>query len=428
MKIVKRYDLIPPIKYPVINKYSFFIAPNQIKILQNSIIPKFTSSFQGKQKLQWESGINKLLPKKALGFSNDQEYLDKNNLTKNDIVKNSIKYILNDLELDDLEYLTTQFLICSNNCKIKIIQNEQKTIPVYIEIIDSLAYIKNIQKLIDNYPKHEGDHLGTKNSSSSPSTLLKVQLKMLKNRINGNFFNLSNDAEIQKTQKQISFIELALQDKYKNLPSWFNFLEIYIGFDNKLLDLNDIEKKSFTQLNSFFNGIKTSKEELLKSVGIFLRVQSKVKNEDKKDHKLLADNITNILRFYFKETIDEIHKKRKKVNTKSKREFKYTPASVKKEFLIKTYINETTIYANKNSNTNDHLFELFMESLNGIMGIENIFDQTKPKEDEISNFTALKNTLVFLKEFNFTKQEIKTIFYILQLQEKNKLTKRILSS
>lgn len=121
----------------------------------------------------------------------------------------------------------------------------------------------------------------------------------------------------------------------------------------------------------------------------------------------------NILMFYFKSTIDGIN------IGKKKRSFKYSQQSIKKDYTIKTYINETAIYTNKSDNTNDHLMELFTESMNGIMGIENIFEESNPKEDEISDFTVSKNIIIFLKEFNLNKKEIKALSHISQLVEKN---------
>lgn len=167
------------------------------------------------------------MPTRSLNYTSEDEYIEQNNLTKKDIVENSIKYILNEINENDLEYLTDQLLIFSNNCKIKIINEDKEAIAVYFEIIDSLAYIQKTKDIIKYYPKYDGDHLGTKHRQSNYKSLLKTQLKILKNRIDGRFFTIINEEEIKKTKMQIKFIEYSLKDKYKNFPSWFNFLEIY---------------------------------------------------------------------------------------------------------------------------------------------------------------------------------------------------------
>jgi len=377
---------------------------NHIEIFQNSILPKFLSNFQGKQKLLWQSFINKNLPKQTLNYSSEEEYLKDKNITKKNIIINSIKFIDENIFPNNLEYLANQFDIFSKNCKIKIIYYNFIELPIYTEIIDSLEYIQRINELLKSFPKYYSDYLGTKFRQSSYKTLLKTQLTMLKNRLNGNFFNLTNNDEIEKTKKQMRFIELALTEKFKNIPHWFNFAEIYLGLDNKFLNMTAIEIQAIKQLNTFFNGIKTSKEELLKSVSIFLKIQSKIQDTDLENHKLFAENIMNILRLYFDSTIHLIQKERN-----NKREFTYSKANITKDFTIKTYINETPIYIYNNQNTNDHFMQLFIESLNGIAGLSNIFQEDKPTLEEINEFTFKKNILLYYKELGLTSQEIKSI-------------------
>lgn len=377
---------------------------NHIEIFQNSILPKFLSNFQGKQKLLWQSFINKNLPKQTLNYSSEEEYLKDKNITKKNVIINSIKFIDENISPNNLEYLANQFDIFSKNCKIKIIYYNFIELPIYTEIIDSLEYIQRINELLKSFPKYYSDYLGTKFRQSSYKTLLKTQLTMLKNRLNGNFFNLTNNDEIEKTKKQMRFIELALTEKFKNIPHWFNFAEIYLGLDNKFLNMTAIEIQAIKQLNTFFNGIKTSKEELLKSVSIFLKIQSKIQDTDLENHKLFAENIMNILRLYFDSTIHLIQKERN-----NKREFTYSKANITKDFTIKTYINETPIYIYNNQNTNDHFMQLFIESLNGIAGLSNIFQEDKPTLEEINEFTFKKNILLYYKELGLTSQEIKSI-------------------
>lgn len=383
---------------------------HHIKIFKNSIEPKILSVFEGKQKELWKAKLNILLPKNNLGYKDEKEFLNEKNLTKEDIIKNSIKYIDANIDNDDLESLTDMFLIFSINTKIRVIDNT----PIYIEVINSLSYIKRIQEILNKFPKYDSDYLGTRHRQSSNKKLLKTQLNSIKDRIEGRFFKLTNESEIKKVQSQINIIELALTEKYKNLPSWLNHWEIYIGLKSKLVPLNDIQIETIQQLNSFFNGLKTSKEELLKSVCIFLRANTNISNDETKYHQELAKNIMDILLFYFKDTIKEVNKDKK-------RTFTYSKNSIKKEHLIKTNLDELPIYTSKNQNTNDHYMELVMESYKGIMGLPTIFDNDDSNVEEISDYTATKNLIKYFKTFGLTNKEYKTFRFISKYIQKNQI-------
>ena len=74
-------------------------------------------------------------------------------------------------------------------------------------------------------------------------------------------------------------------------------MQIYIGFDNKFLNNSESDIQMLNQLVYFFNGIKTSKEELLKSVTIFLN--EKIANKNNNLYKNYADTIMDIIRYFF---------------------------------------------------------------------------------------------------------------------------------
>lgn len=385
-----------------------FVTLEQLNILQYTIIPKLFNGFSDKYRKIWETKINNILPKNNLNFKSENDYLEKNSLKKDDVITNSILHFLPNLEKEELSYLTEQFSIFSLNNKIKILTNENKITPIYIEIIEVLNYIDKIEHLLKKYPKNYGNHHGTKFRSSSNKKLLETQLNILENRLDGTFFTITSENEIIKTKMQIKFIKYSLKDDFKNLPEWMNFTNIYLGFDNSSFQMTDIEKETFTQLCSFFNGIRTSKEEILNSVMMYTRVQSKIKKEDIQYHKKLSQSIINILRFFFQKTIKEIEK------TKKKKTITYNEDNILKDFYIKTYINEIPIYSYIYKNSNDFFSELMELGINSILGLQTIFDEDKNEEKEISNIQIARNIISFRKEINLTKKEFELLLSFIE--------------
>ena len=171
--------------------------------------------------------------------------------------------------------------------------------------------------------------------------------------------------------------------------------------------MTNIEIRAYTQLCSFFNGIRTSKEEILNSVMIYTKIQSKIKNEDIQYRKKMSESIINILRFFFQKTIKEIEKiKRKKTIT-------YNQQNILKDFYIKTYIDELPIYSYINKNTNDFFSELIDIAIDSIFGLKTIFDENEEKKP-ISEIQIAKNIINFRKDFNYTKKEFKLLLSFIE--------------
>ncbi|MGA1932770.1 hypothetical protein ACH5BF_08640 [Arcobacter sp. YIC-464] len=384
-----------------------FISLKQLDMLKYRVYPKILNNFQGKQKKVWEHAFNKLLPKKSLNFDNENDYLKSNKITKNDVVINSIKYLIPDINEDNVNYLSDCFSIFTQKNKVKIIEIENKLTPIYYEIINSFSYIKRIQNVLSKYPKNNGNHHGTKHRSSSIDTLIKIQLNILENRIEGSFFPIEDEDERKKIEFQIKFMKYTLTDEYKNFPEWMNFAKIYLGFENEQLEMSEIEIKALNQLLEFFNGIRTSKEELLTSVMIYLRIQSNITTKDKEFHKELSESIMNIVRFFLQSTIIEVEK------SKKKKTIIYKQEKVKNEYCIKTHLSEVPIYTYVYKKTNNPIEELMIASFNSILGIENIFEKDKPKKEEISELQILKNILKMREYLGLTKKEYKTFLFII---------------
>lgn len=384
-----------------------FATLEQLNTFQHIVIPKFLNSFSSKYKKIWESKINSVLPKNNLNFKSEENYLESNNLKKDDVITNSILQCLPNIDKKDLDYLAEQFSIFSINNKLRIFTIGNKLVPVYIEIIEVLNYIFKVEKLLNKYPKNHGNHHGTKYRSSSNKKLVETQINILENRINGTFFTIENEDEIEKTQLQIKFMKYSLKKEFKNLPEFMNFVNIYLGFDNKSFKMTDVEIKAYTQLCSFFNGIRTSKEEILNSIMIYTRTQSKITNEDIQHHKKLSESIINILRFFFQKTIKEIEK------SKKKKTIIYNEQNILKDFVIKTYIDELPIYIYIFKNKNDFLAELIEIGIDSIFGLKTIFDIDEKKRP-ISDIQLARNIINFRKEINLTRKEFDLLLFFIE--------------
>lgn len=384
----------------------YFISQYQLDLIEKSLIPKFLSTFKNQHKELWQSFFNKTFPKHNLGFKNEEEYLKEHNLSKEQIIENSIKTVVKDLDDDDLKSFIDWFQSFTINNKIKIYIQDKKPIVVYIEIIEALLYIEQIKSIISKYPKINGNHHGTKHRQSSLKSLINTHLNILKYRLDNPFFPLTNEDEIKKTKFQIKFIEYSKKEEYKNLPEWLNYVKTHIGFDNSTLDTNKTDIDALNQLANFFNGIRTSPEELIKSATIVLREKSNIKNDESELHEELSENIFNITTYFFN---DEI---KKFISKKTKKTFVYKPEHIIKEYHVKTFLYDSPIYSYVTKNTKDALSELIEIGFNGIVGIKSIFEEDKPDIKEISEIQMIKNLLKTLKKINITKEEFRALIHI----------------
>lgn len=378
-----------------------------------NIVTKFLSFFEKKHKRLWEDFFNKNLPQHNISFKSEEDYLLKNNITKKQVIKNSIIYVYPTLDKYDLDCLISYFEMHTINNKIRVLE---KSKAIYLEIVEALTYIKQIKDVLLKYPKQDGNHHGTRHRQSSFKNIVKTQLNDLESRLNNPFFHLTNEDEIKKTKLQINFIKKLKEDEFKDLPEWLNYVRINIGFENKLLKSSKIDIEAFYQLSNFFNGIKSSYEELLKSVTIILREKSNIKIDDKQKHKELADNILNITKYFFYNEIKEIE------SNKTKRTFTYKDINITKIYITKTFLYDIPIYSYLNNNENP-LNKLFTIGFNSMIGIKSSVDKASPTIDEISNIQILRNLSLARKEFKLTKNEFRYISHLLESMPKSKLSR-----
>ncbi|RXJ98274.1 hypothetical protein CRV02_13575 [Arcobacter sp. CECT 8989] len=368
-------------------------------------------SFKNNHKKLWKNFFDTNLKKHYILYKNENAYLKKFNLDKEQVIRNSIESFYPNLDDYYISCLIEYFELFTINNKIRILKKDDLEIPIYLEVIEALTYIRKIDSIIEKSPKRDGNHHGTRHRQSSIKNLINTQLNILRNRLDNPFFSISNEDEISKTKFQIKFIEASLKDKYKNLPEWLNFIKINVGFDNSLLEFTNNEIEAFNQLTYFFNGIKTSNEELIKSVTIILKEKSNIKSSQKEYHKKLVESIYNLTYFFFEKDIQSFELKNKK------RTFSYKEKNITRQTQIKTFLYDTPIYTYKNKTSKDALEELFEIGLDSIFGIQTMLEEDKEVTKEISEFKELKNFLRFLKKLGIKKDDLKQLSKLLETQQ-----------
>lgn len=371
---------------------------NDEKILIHNIVPKFLKKFIGRSKRDfWKKCFDSINPEKSLGYASEDNYLESNNLSKQQIVLNSIKYVYNDLNSEDYKLLTDYFEQLIFLEKVKILTTNN--LPIYKEIVDICSYIKQIHKLLKEHPLQSSEHKGTAYTYNQKK-LIKTQINQLTERLNHPYFPILNPEEIEYTDYILKILKYSLDEKYKNLPEYFNYINISFGLDAEILNINQKEIGYIKSFLNFYNGIKTTKIELIQSVSIFINITL---NTSKLEDKEKADAILNIIYMFFLAEINEYNK------TNKKRTFTFNAKDIQKNTRIKTVYHDVPIYAYNYFKSNNFMEELLMTGASSIFGINNMFEPDKPSEDNISNFASLRSLAEFKKVSGFSKQELKLL-------------------
>lgn len=379
-----------------------FIPEEYIVILSEQLFPKILSVINNVQKqLNWQNFFNSLISKTHLNYSNEETYLLAHNLCVPDVIQNSIFHVFPDFKRADSFELVSQFIPLLAKHKIKIFQDSE--VAIYSEIILLIEYIRSIQNLIQRYKKPYSDNKGTGQRSSSLKALVKTQINMLENRLNGAHFRIQNNDEIEQTIHMIKILKISQTGEYKNIIEFMNFGKLVFGLDMKFLNLTSNEQNALEQVLDFHNGVRSNPHELVRSVMIYMDVlfDKSELNPTKK-----ADCILNITRFFFP---DELRKEEKC----KKNKLAFNHRHIKKPYKVKTILHQVPVFTYLNTNSNDFLGELLEIGLHGILGIKNIYAPESPTFEDISWFTIGRNLLAMSKEFGFTQKELRVLLFFL---------------
>lgn len=380
-------------------------ASKYTQIFATQTFPKFLNSINNPQKQQrWQNSFNLVFPQSHLNYSSEEAYLEERNITKKDVIKNSILQIFPNIDKDDLFDLCTHFMPLLENHKIRVLLHEE--IAVYFELMNLMEYVRQIQELIGRYKKPHNDNKGTAHRSSSLKAIVKTQINMLENRLKGSFFRIQNKDEIEQTELCLELLKMSQEEQHKNIMEIFNYLNISVGLDAKLLNFTKNQIIALEQVLNFHNGIRSTPYELIRSVMINFDAQLNKANlcdEDK------ANSILYITRYFFYKEFKEAEKQRNNLT--------YNKKYIGKPYVIKTILHQILIFAYQYKNTNDFISESIEFVINEITESQNLFESDNTTVKEISLIRIGRNMINIGKEFGFSKKDLKALLsFIEQMQ------------
>ena len=142
----------------------------------------------------------------------------------------------------------------------------------------------------------------------------------------------------------------------------------------KLLGATQNEIIGISQVLNFYNGIKSTTKELVRSVMIYCDQVFESDNLNKTDK---ANHILSIATYFF---LDEFNESNKTRNTLT-----FNKTHIAKPWRVKTILHEVPIFAFKSKKSNDFLQELYEIGFNDMMGFQNLFEPDNPTIDDVSN-------------------------------------------
>ncbi len=372
------------------------------KQLQNSIIPKLSQLIPDLyHKEKFDGAINFLLPKETLGYPDIQTYLDEKRLLPFDIALMSVNYCMPNLDVKSKKRLAACIVPITDNMSLRLDKSIDQTI--YKEVVIILEYIKKIHALLDTFPKYWNNHQGTKFRSSSEKNLIKAQLTSLKNRLDHPYFPIVCQEEIKKTKLLINLIEMLSKPEYRYIPECIDFINNLFSIEIlHHFGLTEAEILVLKQSNNFFNGIRTKKHEIIKSVGIYIQIQISRKSLSLKEKRTYAEAIQDILEYFFKKSYP---------NELNKKGMYFTGKNFDKTPILKTILDDTQIFRYQTS-----LQQVDSFSRAVIEFIKNMAEVDHSTTKEISGYKLAKNLLMELKGFNFTKNDIRALSTIFEYQ------------
>ena len=373
------------------------------------ISSKISSGMVNKKKKQaWENYTDYILPKKSLGYASEEAFLKDKKLTKIQIIKNSILQIYPEMSNDRLNDLSQWFTILVKKHLIRVTKKNQ--IAIYSEIIFILNYIENIKTLINKYPRNWSNHYGTKFRSSSEKNLVDTQINYLQECLNNPFFPVIDKKERKKIEIQINFLKEAIKPENEGFSEIFSRCDHKVGIDHKLMKFSKSEQKIIKQIISFFNGIRSKKEELVKSTKILMRAISNIYEEN--DYDILIDSIENIVYDFFdyiyKESKEKSESKDKTTRNESAyKQLIFTKKQLSNDFHVKTIIDDVEIFTYTYTNTFNYDKSMNFTGIKSIFGIQNMLEPDLPTIENTTTIHMLRSAIDYRKNMRFSKKELR---------------------
>ncbi len=386
------YTVNKPVKVKV------WFTDTEIRILFDRILPKLISLISDDtKKNHWQKFINNANPNYKLDNSINELLLQSSKISNEQIIENSILYVWHNIKRYDLDGLVKAFSdLCEDE---RIIFTTNTNLPIFPMIVGCMQYVESIRVLFEKYPKRNSEHHGTAHRGSSYQQIIKTQISSLEARLNHTYFPLTSVDEIKKTEVQLRFLKMTQKQDFSNLPEYFNYAKINFGIDSQIVGLSEQEQLIFEQLLDFYNGIKSSKQELLKSVMIVINFRF---NKSSLEPLKKAEVIREIIRYTFNDEFTSIRQKRNN-------EIFYKD-DVTKPYKIKTILHDVPIYVTDHGKGNNFLEEFMTIGINTIFGIRSLFDSEAPTIDEANDRYILRNLFSYIRTFSFDRKE-RRVFY-----------------
>lgn len=371
-----------------------WFTEEEIHILRNQIFPKLFGFINESKRSVWEKLIGSFYP--------NHSYQKKTLLSVtpqliNQAIKNSILVLYNQVDDNEIDTIVDQFTrLYSNEL---IILDDKTNVYLCPAVIECFSYINSIKNIFILYPFVNSEHRGTAHRGSSQRKIIQNQIDYLKERLDHHYFSLLAEDEIKKTELQIRFLTMSLDNDHSNLPEYFNYVKINFGLDSGIANFTEHEQKVFDQLLNFYNGLKSSEQELLKSVMTFINYKF---NNSELDAVSKANLIREIIRYIFPVEFNKIQRKQNKKI--------FYSDDVSKAFKIKTIFHDVPIFVVDNNKGKDFLEEFMTIGINAIVGVKSLFDSEAPSLEDAPMFHQLRNFIIFMTMMGFDKVERK-IFY-----------------
>jgi hypothetical protein len=207
-----------------------------------------------------------------------------------------------------------------------------------------LGYLNDTFKTLEEHSRDERLSRGTAFLTSSYKDGLESSLNFVRKQLDTEQ-PFSTITTMEKERLKVNKISIKTFRNHTSVANFMITLNAMYNFDKLKIDCTDGEKEGFKQSFSYLNGLKTSKEEIVRSFMIkatFPYYKKEIINKTR-----LAQIIHNIAQSFFPEIVYiQLTKRKNKDDSYLK---SYTlglnPKTFKYNLYIKTALNGNTIYA-----------------------------------------------------------------------------------
>lgn len=327
------------------------LKKQEIDFIFNTLIPINLEKIEDadyKSKLQLF--LNAYNPEKLVSL---EERLEQENLTKEQYFEKAFEDTINYFLLELIankgkRYFTKESVHDFKDSFIYLLQyNSFYYFDGYIIAVQLYNFFKHLNETYKSLEEHLRDERlsrGTAFTTSSYRDGLETDLNFVKKQLDKNQA-FSHVTEFDKDRLKVSKFSIKTFRNHTSVANVFIILNGMHSLDKFKLNTTEGEKTGFEQVFSHLNGLKTSKEEIVRSFMIkacFPYYQKKTINKTK-----LAKIVHDITLTFFPNIVYLRKTKKQDKNGKPMKSYTIglTPRTFKYKLYIKTALNGNTIYA-----------------------------------------------------------------------------------